>query len=171
MKPLAAAMLIALLCSCGTGTFRLMDHGFGQEVTRQGRIINTSLQFTFPAYRRGGTARDLFNFLYFQGDTLCFSFRFSHNVSAGTVSAEFIDPATGRRFDAERLEVNGETVWGFSLVGSLMENFKRTDLASPVPGDGYCCRDIPFAVEVSASGENGGTMTARGNSSFTIRYR
>ena len=168
---LGAALIIPLLLSCQDKAFRLTSHGFGQEITRRGKITDGSTVFVFPPYRRGGTNRDLFNYLYFRGDTLCFSFALSHNVEGRAVSAAFIDPATGKRFPAERLENSGNIVWGFSLVGSLMEKFHGGRLASVIPANAFCCADIPFAVEVTVAGKEGDTLVARKESSFRMEYR
>lgn len=168
---LGAALIIPLLFSCSDKAFRLASHGFGQEITRAGKITGGSTAFAFPAYRRGGTNRDLFNYLYFKGDTLCFSYRFSHNVEGRAVTAAFIDPATGKRYPAERLEKSGNIVWGFSLVGSLMEKFQEGRLDGAIPAKAFCCTDIPFAVEVTVAAEGGDTLVARKESSFRIEYR
>jgi hypothetical protein len=166
-----AALIILLLFSCSDAAFRLKSHGFGQEITRAGKITNGSTVFSFPVYARGGTNRDLFNYLYFKGDTLCFSFRFSHNVEGRAVAAAFIDPVTGQRFPAERLEKSGNTVWGFSLAGSLMEKFQGGRLDGAIPANAFCCANIPFAVEVTVAGREGDILTARKESSFRIEYR
>lgn len=168
---LGAALIIPLLFSCQDREFRLTSHGFGQEITRGGRIVNGSAVFEFPAYRRGGTNRDLFNYLYFKGDTLCFSFEFSHNVERLEASAAFIDPATGKRFPAERLEKSGNIIWGFSLVGSLMEKFHEGSLNGTIPANAFCCADIPYAVEVTVAGKAGDIHVARKESSFRVEYR
>lgn len=166
-----AAIIILLVLSCGDGTFRLKSHRFGQDISRQGGITNGSTSFTFPVYRRGGARRDLFNYLYFKGDTLCFSFAFSRGLEGRTPAAVFIDPATGRRFNAERLEVSGDTVWGFSLIGSLLEKFHGDRPDDPIPQGAFCCKDIPFGVEVTVPGKEGDAVTVRKDSSFRIEYR
>lgn len=166
-----AAACIVLLASCVDRELRVVSRELGQDITREGRITGSSLVFAFPPYRRGGTCRDLFNYLYFRGDTLCFSFRLSRRVEGRAVAAAFIEPATGRRFPAERLESRGDTVWGFSLVGSLMEKFHDTRLGDEVPEGAFCCRGIPFIVELSVPGKAGDTVTARIESSFRIEYR
>ena len=167
----AAAACIVLLPSCADRELRVVSREAGQDITREGRIADRSLVFAFPPYRRGGTCRDLFNYLYFKGDTLCFSFRLSRRIEGRAVAAAFIEPATGRRFSAERLETHGDTVWGFSLVGSLMEKFHDTRLGDAVSEGAFCCREIPFMVELSMPGKEGDTTTARIESSFRIEYR
>jgi len=136
----------------------------------RGKITDPSLTYEFRPFARGGTVRDLFNYLYFEGDTVCFSFPLGGEAAPGSVSAVFTDPARGIQVEAERLEVTDGRAWGFSLVGSLMEKFFHDELARPAPRDGYCCRDIPFRVRCTVKAA-GGDLERHIDGSFRIEYR
>ncbi len=163
----AAAVIPVFLASCaGNG-----EGVFGQSVSRAGVITDRSLVFTFAAPREKKKAKDVFNYLYFQGDTICFSYQFPRSVEKCGASAEFINPLTGARFRAERLEKTGNRLWGFSLVGSLLEKFFFAERDTPAPEDLYGGRDIPFAVDAELICPEEAVIRRTGNSSFRIQYR
>ncbi len=161
------AVILVFLASCA-GTD---ETAFGQSVDRAGVITDRSLAFTFAAPRGKKSAKDLFDYLYFQGDTVCFSYRFPRSVEKCDAAAEFINPQTGERFHAERLEKTGNRLWGFSLAGSLLDKFFFAERDRPAPSDLYGGRDIPFIVEAELRCPGEPIVSKSGKSSFRIEYR
>lgn len=168
----AAALACLMLPACSrpdpSGKITIRAGEAGSVLSAGGEITDESLEYVFKP-RRVGTVRDLFNHLYFQGDTLCFSFTFSGDAADKDIRVSFMNPATGEAFPVERLEKYGNRVFGFSLVGTVMEQFFRARLNDAAPPDGFCCRDIPFEVALVACGAKENTAT-RIKGAFRIRY-
>ncbi len=164
---LALALALAALIGCGAreGTISL-----GQEVRADGAIKTRGLDFHFKPAPAAQTPRQLFNRFYFQGDTICFSMDAGRGLHGCRVAARFTDPASGRSFPAERLEISGSRVWGFSLVGSLMDGFFRHELDAQLPPGHYEGRRVPFAVEIDLDCREGGPAHYTANGSFSIGY-
>ncbi len=170
MKPIILCTTIAIpaLFLCTRMPFGVITIEFGQNVARGGEITDSSLIFTLPRFSGGKKAKDIYNYVYFKGDTLCFRAEFSENVKSETVRACFYSQYNKHCFPAERLEVEKNIIWGFSLVGSLLENFYG-DI--PLPGDLFAGRDIPFEIELSAQSPDGKQAWARKSGSFRIIFR
>ncbi|MCU0843632.1 MAG: hypothetical protein MUC76_01750 [Spirochaetes bacterium] len=145
------------------------EFSLGSRLEPGGAIADGSLIYRLRPFRKKGTNKDLFNHIYFQGDTVCFSLLLSRPVPHEKVQAWFVDPVTGRRFAVERLDVEKKRVSGFSLAGSLLDDFHRDDRNDPVRGDHFCCTPIRFEVRVTLADEKGGYSVSKG-SSFTIEY-
>ena len=147
----AAAFLVSVLCFAGCSRdFAVSGISVGANFSKTGIITGPSTSYSFR-FEKGTRMKDLFNYIYFEGDMLCFSADFTHEVE-GEVSAYFTDPSSGKRFPAERIEKNRSRVYGFSLVGSTMENFLRGSLEKDIPKERTI--SLPFVVTVIAS--NGG---------------
>jgi len=144
--------------------------GLGSSLSTRGEITDSSLVYTFRDFEKKGTVRDLFNYIYFQGDTVCFSFCLSKPAGQGNIDAGFINPLTGKYYKAERIDVDGNRVSGFSLTGSIMEQFYHERLGNPVSPDRYCCSDISFLVKLSVR-VNGKSIESRVPGKFRIEYR
>ncbi len=168
---LAAAITFLPAAGCGPGEFGIRSHSFGKNITTRGEATEGPLSYTFRPFRCGGTGRDLFNFLYFEGDTLCFSVEFSEPLTNARAEAWFVNPKTGRRYRAERLEISGTILWGFSLVGSLMEKFYAEMSAKPLPPGNFCCRKIPFELHVALRKPGRKIITAQYPGTFQLQYR
>jgi hypothetical protein len=164
------AVLLAFSSCGGKGESPLGEGTLGSRVSMRGKITDPALTYVFRPFTRGGTVKDLFNFLYFEGDTVCFSFPLGADAAPGAVSAVFTDPVHGVEVEAERLESADGRAFGFSLVGSLMEKFFHDELARPAPRDGYCCRDIPFRVRCTVK-TPGGPFERYIDGAFRIEYR
>jgi hypothetical protein len=165
-----AALMVTLACGGERAVPALGEGRLGSRLAPGGDIADAGLVYTFRPPTRGGTVKDLFNFLYFEGDTVCFSFPLSGAAPRGAATAVFTDTAHGISVEAERLEMREGRVYGFSLVGSLMEKFFHAELAAPAPADGYCCRDVPFLVRCTVE-IPGGVMERRVAGAFRIEYR
>jgi len=142
----------------------------GSDLSPDGTISDNSLVFTFKKPDPGEATRDLFNYIYFEGDTVCFSFELSRKVKEKDVDMQFIEPSTGRGFKAERIDIIDTTVSGFSLLGSLLEQFYRDRLTQPLPEKAFCCEAIPFSIRLVLHGEKGDVIHEE-KGSFVIRYR
>jgi hypothetical protein len=163
--------LVIAFASCAEKGGPMPGEGtLGSRVSMRGKITDPSLTYAFRPFTRDGTVKDLFNYLYFEGDTVCFSFPLGADAAPGTVSAVFADLAHGIEVEAERLEIADGRAFGFSLVGSLMEKFFHDELARPAPADGYCCRDIPFRVRCTLRAP-GGPVERHIDGAFRIEYR
>ncbi len=142
----------------------------GSAISLKGEITDPSLVYTFKPYQRGGATRDLFNYLYFQGDTICYSFRLSREIGKDGINAGFINPSTGRYYKAERLDIYHDRVSGFSLVGSVLESFYHDRLGNSLPAGMYCCKEIPFIVKLTVHAD-GKTVESSIRGAFRIEYR
>lgn len=166
----ACTLLFILVLSCGSGPLAVESVKTGSQVDiLYGTIENGNLTFTFPPPTKGRHTGDLFNHLYFEGDTLCFSYRLSRRLREKQARIRFINPSNGKAFPVERKEVYRYRVFGFSLVGSIMEKFYSSELQKPVPGHRYCCRDIPFILEATFR-DRGEEITHRHGGHFRITY-
>jgi hypothetical protein len=145
-------LIMIFFTSC-SGNLEIVSGELGSSVAATGEIDNTSLKYRFKRFRGATTNRDLFNAIYFQGDTVCFSFELTRNVGRGAVSVWFINPETGKRYMAERIDIFEKRISGFSLLGTILENYYKEILEAAIPPDAFCCRNIPFDIEISIDTE------------------
>lgn len=158
-----ASALFIFGCS---GQFRIDSIDMGSSIDRFGHIENPSLDYTFN-YKGTGRFGDLYNYFYFEGDTVCFSIDFSKNIS-GNVKVYFIDPRTNIKVEAERTEKEKYRVWGFSLVGSLLESFNSKTLnENPNSPDRKIIQNFELYIEAE---ENGQVITQKMGKLFSVRY-
>jgi hypothetical protein len=161
-----SAFLLAAAAGCGgAGQTAVL----GSRLAPGGAIADAGLEYVFRPYKGRGTVKDLFNHLYFQGDTVCFSVMLPSAADSSRTLVSFVNPADGASFEAERVEVRGKRVYGFSLVGSIMEDFFSGALGRPLPEGAYCCVPVPFEI-VIMSGDGAGRVERRLRGSFIIRY-
>jgi len=165
----AGLLLAVFIAGCAPGPLKVVSTGTGSDLASKGKISDPGLVFTFPAYTGGGKVQDLFNYLYFRGDTVCFSFRLNRQVPVNSVRVMFIDPRTGRSFPAERTDVRGRYICGFSLVGTILEQFNAGELDRPVPPDAFCCRDMAFSVSLLVHTEEG-RLEHSSSGAFRLKY-
>lgn len=130
-----------------------------------GSISNIQLTYTFKKYEGKNSVQDLINFMYFQGDTICFRFNPPDYNTKSSIKAWFVNPSTGKAYPAERIDMHDDGYTGFSLVGSIMEKFKRKILKNKIPVKSFCCKEIPFIIRVVY---NNKLFEKKG--SFIIRY-
>lgn len=165
--------LLSFLCAwglyCSPSGPPLGELALGSRLEPDGSIADGSLEFTFRPFSGKGTNRDFYNHIYFQGDTVCFSVLSSRPVEKRMVGAWFIDPQSGRRFAAERLDVEGNRISGFSLVGSLLDQFFAEIRNRPAVRGNLDGVSVPFEVLVSLT-DDSGRYSAVKSSSFIIRY-
>lgn len=128
-KGIHSILLFSMLLGCSR-EFALSDFTLGSNLSSKGLITDKKTDFIF-SYSGGGKYSDLFNYIYFQGDTVCFSFDFTGDVNKNA-RVWFVDQATGRKKYAERIEVLKSRVYGFALAGSLLEFFKKDILHSKI---------------------------------------
>ena len=180
MKKSALSILTSLVLVWGcTGTEpSITDAHTGLSIDKNGRISNTNTVYTFPAFPRQKSVRDLFNYIYFQGDGIFFSFKVIGSIQPDQCRVVFINPVTGRSYPAERVEIkaeklfifdNGSRIYGFSLVGSVLDDFYTGLHHEPVPHDCFCCRDIPYKIRIDITTENG-ILSREIQSIFRIKY-
>ncbi|PKL38564.1 MAG: hypothetical protein CVV44_11830 [Spirochaetae bacterium HGW-Spirochaetae-1] len=170
---ISSGIIIALMLLFTIGCSRelaVKSAALGSNLSPDGTISDNSLVFTFKKPDPGAATRDLFNFIYFEGDTVCFSFKLTRKVNEKDVDIQFIEPSTGSGFKAERIDFIDDNVSGFSLLGSLLEQFYRDRLTQPLPEKAFCCDTIPFSVRLVLHGEKGDVIHEK-KGSFEIRYR
>lgn len=157
-------MLCVVLSGCSRNP-ACTGMNFGSNITKKGIISDKNLSFSFK-YSGGTKNSDLYNFIYFQGDTVCFSFDYNFDVDK-EVRVWFADPRTGRKKNAERVEILKSRVYGFSLAGSLLE-FCRADTLHDTMGPD---RKIvqPFTVVVEAF-HNGVLCKSEKTGEFTVSF-
>jgi hypothetical protein len=171
LSPIAYAILllpIILFPACSEN-LEIVSGELGSSLAAEGEISNSSLEYRLRRFSGGTKNRDLFNSIYFQGDTLCFSFELTRRVGRKMVSVWFINPETGERYRAERIDIHEKRISGFSLLGSILENYHKQYLDAPIPHDAFCCRDIPIDVEISID-DNQNQVRKNLSGSFRIAY-
>lgn len=87
--------------------------------TQTGKITRTNLTFSFQRPDPEWTVAKFFDHIYFEGDTLCFSCPVQPHALDQRFSAWYI--YKDRKMPAERTGKTVDHIWGFSLIGSLLE--------------------------------------------------
>ena len=85
------------------------------------------------------------------------------------VSVWFINPETGKRYRAERIDIFEKRISGFSLLGTILENYYKEILDAAIPPDAFCCRNIPLDIEISIDNEKN-QLRKNLSGSFRIVY-
>jgi hypothetical protein len=139
--------VFALSCS---REFAVTKASMGQGLSPAGDITNESLVFRFRTKETFAKNKDFFNFIYFEGDTLCFSFKFSKPIEKESLAVFFINPSSGEKYTAERIDIiAAKRVAGFSLTGSLLEQFFKNKINAPFSG--RFTAGIPFIIRIEAA--------------------
>ena len=163
--------MILLFSSCKDGPLAVGKITTGSQVNiLDGTMEEKSLEFFFKEPKKQNTSSDIFNFIYFEGDTLCFSYTLTQRLYKSQAAVFFINPQTGEAFPVERLEVYRYRIYGFTLVGSILEKFYHPELKKKPPADKWCCREIPFIIEARFRNRDE-SITHRHRGSFRITYR
>lgn len=138
-------ILPLMLLSCAD--LKLDSKELGSSCSRLGVITDKSLLFNFDKYNGGAYFKDLFNYIYFEGDTVCFSFKFTRDLKGFYPEIVFFNPANGKSYPAERIDIHDDTASGFSLAGTLLEQFMHEKLFTKYPpGNGTI--ELPFEVHL-----------------------
>jgi len=125
---LLALLVLFLFTSCADKSLKVINAECGSSVSINGTISNNSLTYTFKPCTHCRSLKDICNYIYFQGDTLCFSIQCNQDIESATITAYFENPVTHSTYKAERIEKMKKTVYGFSLVGSLLETIFWKDI-------------------------------------------
>jgi len=141
-------LCVLLVTGCLPGEPAVVEMATGQSLTPDGEVINTSHRYVFKKPSRPGTLRDLYNHIYFLGDTLCFSLRLNRPLKSPTIHAVIRDPRSGVEAEVERLETAGKRVYGFSLIGSILENFHRGSMDKKADISSWEGRRVPCVFEI-----------------------
>ncbi len=151
MSTAALACLLAVL-SCTQQPQKVLESASGSSLDSNGAVSRHSLDFGLSAPAGPLTNRDLFNEIYFQGDTVCFSFLLAKEPRSETVKVEFINPSDGSAFPAERVDITDNRIHGFSLAGTLLEQFCGVSpaLAAKITAGS----EIPCSARVKVSDGN-----------------
>lgn len=173
MSPLiilkAVTVFILMILSCSPDVKHIISGEIGSNLSVDGEIEGQSLEYIFPRPKNRRTNKDLFHYIYFKGDTVCFSFLTNFPVKGDKVMVWFVQPETGKRFPAERIDIENERVNGFSLLGTLMAQFHKKRLEKTIPSGAFCCKPISFTVVVTIQ-LKGRSITSRLTDAFIIRY-
>jgi hypothetical protein len=154
---------------CSPPDLAVREISLGSRLEPDGTVGDESLVYTLRPFLKKGTNRDLFNHVYFQGDTVCFSLLVTRPVTKANVNVLFFDPVSGRSFPAERIDIEKKRVSGFSLLGSLLDDFHRDRRDDPARADHFCCTPVRFEVQVTVADEKGRYSSLK-KSAFTIQY-
>lgn len=140
-----------LFTACADKPLKVINAECGSSVSMKGAIANNSLTFAFKPCTHCRSLRDVCNYIYFQGDTLCFSVECNQDIESATITAYFENPATRTTYKAERIEKVTKTVYGFSLVGSLLETIFWKEII--INGFSKTIK-LPFAIHVTIEHQN-----------------
>jgi|GEM_PF-350060 len=165
----ALIILLLIFISCGPGKFSIQSIETGSNLDARGAINQEFLTFTFSEPSKKRNVQDLFNHIYFAGDTLCFSLKYTGKVKKEEISISFVNPATGESFKAERIDVQDNYISGFSLVGTVLEKFYKNDLLKRIPQNKYCCKQIPFQLRIEIMGSDK-FVNSITSGSFRLKY-
>lgn len=166
----SVSVLICMILSCSPDVNKIISGKPGSNLSVDGEIEDHSLEFIFPIAKNKRTNKDLFHYIYFKGDTVCFSFLTNYHVKAGSVRVWFVEPKSGKRFAAERVDVEKDRIHGFSLLGTLMAQFHKESVEKNIPPGAFCCSPISFKVILTIN-QNGQTITSSLTDSFEIQYK
>ncbi len=131
------------LQSC-SDNYKIIEIKIGKDYDNNGLLRGTddnSLVFNFkrPNKRKVKNFEDLFNYIYFQGDTICFSIKLNHKIKEKNINfqAYYISASkdkithyinnnfkniNDKLIKMERVDYFKREINGFSLVGSILEN-------------------------------------------------
>jgi hypothetical protein len=140
-----------LIIACTNNPLKIIKTECGSSVSMNGTIANASLVYTFKLCTHCRSLKDICNYIYFQGDTLCFSIQCNQNIESATVTAYFENPTTHTTYKAERIEKVTTTVYGFSLIGSLLEKIFRDDICNTHNVKTF---KLPFVIHVTIEKQN-----------------
>jgi len=149
---IAVVIVIGVFCFI-TGGKGIYSVKFGSNLNSSGEINEKSLLFNFE-YNGNKNIEKLFNHIYFEGDTLCFSFKIETNVNKDRVKVFFINPKNGDIFKAERIDMDGKRISGFSLIGTILEQFYFSKFSEKISLEKFRKIEIPFIVRVEVELDN-----------------
>ena len=164
VKSVCVILSFLFFASCAR-EFGISSIELGSRLEGKGHITDPTLEFSFT-YKGKDRLGDLFNFVYFEGDTVCFSADFTRDLGS-PVRAVFIDPQSGTTFPAERIELIRARAYGFSLVGSLLEHFNRKRLNDRLPA-GRVIRQ-PFVLHIEGY-DRGRAASRNVKGEFVVRF-
>ncbi len=160
----------AFLLSCGEERELISDFRTGQVLDlTNGEISHADLEYRIKTFKKSGKNRDLFDYIYFQGDNICFSFKYSKRIQKGNIKIMFSDPAGAWTFPSERTEFKENRCYGFSLLGSLLEKKYSSLLDDPLRKEMFSRRKITFIIVVEVI-EKKKTRKFTFKRSISIRY-
>ncbi|MCU0846332.1 MAG: hypothetical protein MUD12_00410 [Spirochaetes bacterium] len=145
-------VIIILITGCSDRT-EVKSFETGSSLDEDGVVLEKKTDFSFKLTNGNNRFKDVFNSIYFSGDTVCFSLEINRRVERSCIRVWFA-ASGGKKIPAERIDINnisvclmnhGSRISGFSLLGSLLEFFHGAILAkrfNPEPVSG----DIPFTV-------------------------
>ena len=145
-------IIILLIAGCSdTAEFKSFETG--SSIDENGVILEKKTDFSFKLRNGNDRFKDVFNSIYFSGDTVCFSLEINRRVERRWISVWFAGPG-GKKIPAERIDINnisvcrikhGSRISGFSLLGSLLEFFYGAILSKKFNPE-QVSGDIPFTV-------------------------
>ena len=159
---------LALCCSKESVT----GISIGQSFSADGIIKDENLVFRFqPKREKFAKNKDFFNFIYFEGDTICFSFKLKVRADKKDIAVFFINPKSGRKYPAERIDIiDGNRVAGFSLAGSILECFFKEQADLPYNAENFDGA-IPFVIRFEPVKSESGNMPLEVSGEFKIELQ
>lgn len=175
MKKNSVFLLLILLplISCGGDGRKEGEIYFGRDLDSNGRVEFRDMEYEIaqPQYmERIKTWQDLYNHIYFEGDTLCFQVPLENPEDYSDIKGTFIlASAKGEvRYAVERIDRYEKGIAGFSLIGSLLEARDRENLSEPVRALDDCCAEVPFSLVLEMRGKEERTLKTDGL--FRVRF-
>ena len=155
-------ILFISILSYNCNKYKFISPMIGKNLSENGNISESNLTYTIKRFSKKGKIKDLINYIYFEGDTLCFSLTLNREIKKNNIKVWFINPINNKKFSAERIEVINNRIfnipynsklYGFSLIGSILEEYYYKDLDKTILKNYFCCKDIPVKLVFEISEE------------------
>lgn len=162
-------LTVLTIVSCGGDPGTIDNFEVGNDLYPNGKIESFKKAYSFPGYKstERNTYKDYINYIYFEGDTLCFSFDFNGKFNEKDVKVYFYFPDKKLSLNVERLEVKRNRVYGFSLIGSLLEYYYYDLLDEKYNNDSLVrTYDVEIIIEIKSNNNN---YTFKEKTSFSIQ--
>ena len=143
IKHISLAILLVVSCS-GEPASICVSAEPDKRIPAQDGIVSLE-------YKKNGEwkeYRDFFNYVYFEGDTVGFFFKYKGQADKNKITATFTDKQSGISMPAERLEISKGYIWGFCLAGSMLEHFNEMRLFEKLPSSGKIKHEFIVSLQI-----------------------
>ncbi|GEM_PF-2818748 len=128
-------------------------------------VIEKKVYYPLSGLNHKGSLRDYFNSIYFSGDTLSFEMRF-HSAFSETLLAKWKNqfmvtysfPDIRKEYPMERVDFSRQSITGFSLLGTILENRYSDHLSQPYRNISVVNITIHFYLHEKKLGERSLTV-------------
>lgn len=116
---------------------------FGSNLNNNGKIIEDSIEYNINLNSNYKDISDFCNFVYFEGDTFCFSLTPTKLISESEISAYYKIKGKEKKHSVERIGFYKKRIYGFSLIGSILEYYFEENL-----DDSFIISGIPEKYDI-----------------------